>query len=118
MLLFMLITLQMKVFLLMIVDKGVHIVFASFKDVQNNEYVIRDIVLREFWYDRLFVGSCTYLLRGDKPPAYIFSHLTLASKFSMPPTSHILKGKYASYELLPQIMDIISDVIETIYLLD
>jgi hypothetical protein len=36
----------------------------------------------------------------------------------MLPNSHTVKGKYASYELLPQIMDIILDVVETTKLLD
>jgi hypothetical protein len=94
----------------MIINKGVHTISTLFINVWNNEYVTRDIVLHGFWYDRLYVGSCTYLLKDDKPSAYIFSHLILASKFSMPPTSHIVKGKYASYELLLKVMDIISYV--------
>jgi hypothetical protein len=102
----------------MIIDKGVHTFSAPFADVWNNEYVTKDIVLHGFWYDKLFVGSRTYLLKNDKPHDYIFSHLILASKFSMPPTSHIMKGKYASYELLLKVMDIILDVIKAIELLD
>lgn len=97
----------------MIVHKGVHTVFTPFKDAWNNEYVTNDIVFCGFSYDRLSISRCTYLLRGDKPPTYIFSHLILASKFSMPPTSHIMKGKYASYELLPQVIDIVANAIET-----
>jgi hypothetical protein len=83
----------------MLVDEGVHMVQTSFINGWSNEYVEGDVVLRGFWYDKLFVSSQTYLLRDEKHVAYVFSHLILASKFSIPLTCHKIKGKYTSYEL-------------------
>jgi hypothetical protein len=83
----------------MLIDKGVHMVETSFTNGWTNEYVEGDVVLRGFWYDRLFANSRTYFLKDDKLIAYVFLHPILASKFSMPPTCHTIKGKYTSYEL-------------------
>jgi hypothetical protein len=47
----------------------------------------------------LQIGSQTYLLKDDKPLVYVFSHLVLASKISLPPTTYMVKGAYATYEL-------------------
>ncbi len=44
-------------------------------------------------------GNRTYLLKDDKPFAYVFSHLVLAFEFSLPPTTHMVKRTYAAYEL-------------------
>ncbi len=44
-------------------------------------------------------GNRTYLLKDDKPLAYVFSHLVLASEFSLPTTIHMVKRTYATYEL-------------------
>jgi hypothetical protein len=77
-------------FWILLVDKGMHTIQESFKDDWNNEYVEGDVVLRGIWYDKLFPNSRSYLLRNDKSPSYVFSHLILASKFPVPPTSHII----------------------------
>jgi len=40
-----------------------------------------------------------YFLKDDKHFTYVFNHLVLAFKFSLPPTTHMVKGAYATYEL-------------------
>jgi hypothetical protein len=37
-------------FWLMLVDKGAHVVVISFKNVDGNEWIEMDIVVRGFWY--------------------------------------------------------------------
>jgi hypothetical protein len=52
------------------------------------------------------------------PFAYVFSHLVLASKFSLPPTLHSVKGKYVTYELTHEVAYVILDALEVVNLLD
>jgi hypothetical protein len=42
----------------------------------------------------------------------LFNHLVLASKFSLAPIVHIVKGTYATYELSNETMNIIMVAIE------
>jgi hypothetical protein len=56
-------------------------------------------------------GSRSYFLRTDKPQAYLFAHLVLASKFSMPPTQHSVKGSHVTYELKHEVLHVISDAL-------
>jgi hypothetical protein len=44
-------------------------------------------------YDRLQQGSRSYILGNDKPIAYVFSHLVLAFKLTMPPTNHTTRNR-------------------------
>jgi hypothetical protein len=44
--------------------------------------------------------------------------LVLASKFSMPPTSHVVKGNYATYELTDEVIGVILEASELVRLLD
>jgi hypothetical protein len=48
----------------------------------------------------------------------VFSHLILASKISLPPTSHMVKGSYATYEPKDDVIEIILDALEAFQLLD
>jgi hypothetical protein len=48
----------------------------------------------------------------------VFSHFILASKFSLPPTSHMVKGNYATYELKDDVTKIILEALEAFQLLD
>jgi hypothetical protein len=48
----------------------------------------------------------------------MFLHLILASKFSMPPTTHAMKGNYATYEHVNEVADIILGALEDLRLLD
>jgi hypothetical protein len=56
-------------------------------------------------------------LRTDKPNAFVLSHLVIASKFSLPPTVHFVRGNMASYELGAQASNIISNALEEVRLL-
>lgn len=98
-------------FWIMLVDKGVHEVENSFTDPSGSEYVPGDQVIRGFWYERLRSGSRTYWLRADRPPSCVFSHLVIASKFSMPPTAHVTKGHFGSYELKEDVLNIILNAV-------
>jgi hypothetical protein len=60
----------------------------------------------------------SYTLHDDKPHAFVFSHLILASKFSMPPTCHAMKGNYATYEFTQVVIEVISEALEDVKLLD
>ncbi len=48
----------------------------------------------------------------------MFSHLVLASTFSIPPTTHAMKGNYATYEHINEVVDIILRTLEDVKLLD
>ncbi len=50
---------------------------------------------------------CTLSLR-----AFVYSHLIIASKFRMPPTTHNVKGFNATYEPTSKMMGIIQQGIE------
>jgi hypothetical protein len=49
-------------FWLMFVDKGAHVVVTSFKDVDGNEWIERNIVVRGFWYQQLQPRNHSYTL--------------------------------------------------------
>jgi hypothetical protein len=80
-------------------------------DGWENSYVVGSIVLRGFYYERLQEGSRSYFLRIDKPHAYLFAHLVLASKFSMLPIQYSVKGGHSTYELQEEVLGAISDAI-------
>ncbi len=107
-----------KQFWLLLVDKTIHIMQESFKDRLGNSYIEGDVVLRGYWFERHQVGSHIYVFRNDKPLAYVFSHLIIASKFIMPPIIHFIKGNYVTHELRYDVLSCIIDVVETSNLLD
>lgn len=65
-------------FWLMLVDKGLHVVAISFKDVNGNEWMERDVVFCGFWYKQLFARSRSYTFCDDQPTTFVFSHFILA----------------------------------------
>jgi hypothetical protein len=93
-------------------------VVTSFKDVDGNEWIERDIVVQGFWYHQLQPRNHSYTLRDDKPTTFIFSHLILASKFSMLPTLHFVKCNYATYELTHDVEEVILEAFDVFRLLD
>jgi len=95
----------------MLVDKGLHLVDKEFTDPSGSLYFPGDHIIRGYWYEHLRPGSCTYWLRDDKPQSYVFSHLVIASKFSMAPTAHAVKGCFKSYELKEDVLNIIVNVV-------
>ncbi len=58
------------------------------------------------------------MLRDDKHVAHVYSHLMLASKFSLPPIADGVKGNYASYELDGNVIDLIYEPLDQVELLD
>jgi hypothetical protein len=103
---------------LMIVVAATYTIEEAFSDLGGNLYVPGDVVFLGLWYERLKEGSRTYLLRNDKAPCSVYSHLVLTSKFSMPPVSHIVKGHFARYELKPKVKEIIDEAYHAAVLLN
>jgi hypothetical protein len=81
-----------EAFWILLVTKLPHTVVDAFTDPSGNMYVPRDVVISGFWYERLRVGSRSYLLRNDRQPTSVYTHVVLTSKFSMPPTLYLVKG--------------------------
>jgi hypothetical protein len=48
----------------------------------------------------------------------VSSHLILAPKYYLSPTSHMVKGSYATYELNDDVIEIILEALEAFQLLD
>jgi len=105
-------------FWLMLVEKGVHVVDKYFTYFDGNECTQGDMVVKGYWYERLQVGSHSYLFQDDQPLTFVFSRLILASKFSLPPTNHMVKGSYATYELKNNVAEIILEALEAFQLLN
>ena len=64
--------------------------------------------MRGNYYERVREDSRSYYLLDDAPVVYQYSHLVVASKFSIPPTTHFMKGRYRTYESTLEIADIIN----------
>jgi hypothetical protein len=107
-----------EAFWILFVTKLPHTMVHAFTDPDGNMYVPRDVVISSFWYKRLRVESRSYLLRNERQPTSVYTHVVLTSKFSMPPTLHPVKGRFASYELKVDVRDIIEDVLQAVMLLD
>jgi hypothetical protein len=54
----------------------------------------------------------------DAPHVYQYSYLIIAAKFSMPPTTHSLRGRNATYKLSLENLDIINTGIRAYRLAD
>jgi hypothetical protein len=92
---------------LMLVVKPTHIVHEPFIDQEGNSYGPGDVVFGGFWYERLREGSQTYLLRNDKEPSFVYSHVVLTAKFSLPPIMHGIKSRFSGFELTLEVKEII-----------
>lgn len=64
------------------------------------------------YYEWLRLGSRTSYLQEDHPLVYAYSHLVVASKFNMPPTTHYVKGSMATYVLTDEVSQIICVQVE------
>jgi hypothetical protein len=98
-------------FWIVLCDRAIHIVQESFTDAWDNSFVVGDVVIRGYYYECMQEGSRSYFLSTNKPQAYLFAHLVLASKFSMPPTQHVVKGSHVIYELRHDVLCLISDAL-------
>ncbi len=94
-----------ETFWVMLVTKGEHLNASAFTDEFGNEFVPGESLIQGYWYEQYAPDSRTYLLRDDRPFAYVHSHAILLSGFSMPPTAHSVKGNFASYELRVHILN-------------
>lgn len=95
-------------FWVMLVTKGEQVNLVAFTDDAGNSFVPGELLIQGYWYEQYQAHSRTYLLRDDRPFAYVHSHAVLLSDFSMPPTTHSVKGTFASYELRVSILDSIT----------
>jgi CRISPR/Cas system endoribonuclease Cas6 (RAMP superfamily) len=65
------------------------------------------------WYEKMsHVDSCTYTFNDHKPKKYVFSHLVLASKFTMLPIAHKVKGSFATSALNIDVSNIILNTLQ------
>jgi hypothetical protein len=102
-------SLEEEPFWLMLVVKGVHAVEEAFTDPDGNNYVLGDVVFSGLWYERLKEGSHTYLLRNDREPSTVYTHLVLTSKFSLPSIVHSIKNRLSGFELQVEVKEIIEE---------
>lgn len=95
-----------------------HTMLETFTGPNANTYLRGNVVFSGYWYEQLKEGSRTYLLRNDKQPTSVYSHLVLTSKFSLPPIAHAIKSHFAGYELKPEVFEIIDEAFRATVLLD
>jgi hypothetical protein len=57
----------------MLVDKGPYIVQESFIDDNENAWIVGDVIVWSYWYQRIKASNCSYQLRDDMPLAFFFS---------------------------------------------
>ena len=103
---------------LMLVVKPTHTVQEPFIDLEGNSYGPGDVVFGGFWYEQLREGSQTYLLRDDKEPSFVYSHVVLTAKFSLPPITHPIKSRLSGFELTLEVKEIIDEALRDAVLLD
>jgi hypothetical protein len=103
---------------LMMVVIPTHTVLETFTDPDTKTYLPGDVVYTSYWYEQLKEGSRTYLLRNDKQPTSVYSHVVLTSKFSLPPIAHAIKSRFAGYELKAEVSEIIDEALRAAVLLD
>jgi hypothetical protein len=59
-----------------------------------------------------------YYLLKNSPPTFAYSHLIVASKFPMPPTTHVVKGSLSIYELSTKVLGFIHKGLASRQLID
>jgi hypothetical protein len=79
---------------------------------RRGHYCVRILVLA------IAARELFYTLCDDKHVAFVFSHLILASKISMPPTLHVVKENFATYELTHDVEKVILEAFNAFRLLD
>ena len=110
--------LQEEPYWLILVHTATRTLQESFTDPERNGYGPGDVIFSRFWYKHLKEGIRTYLLRNDKEPSSVYSHLLLTSKFSLPPISHPVKSRFAGFELKLDVKEIIDEAAHAAALLD
>jgi hypothetical protein len=75
-------------FWILLCDKMLHMVQEDFTNGPSQKWHPREWVLQGFWYEKLRPNNRLYILCDDFAHAFVFSHLVVSSKFSMPPIAH------------------------------
>jgi hypothetical protein len=91
----------------------VHMVKKHFTDGWGHEWFEGGYILQGLRYERLCPHNRSYYLLGESPPTYVYSHLVVASKFTMPPTTHAVRGSLCTYELSSEVLVIIHESISS-----
>jgi hypothetical protein len=107
-----------KQFSLLICDKPKHIVMETFIDAYINTYYERDNMICGRYYVLIWPRSMTYYFNDSGQLAYVYFHIVCASKFVMPPTLHIVKGNYPTFEFPNETLQLIKESRMMISLLD
>jgi hypothetical protein len=105
-------------FWIMLVDTTIHMVKKHFIDVWGQKWFQGDYVIWGLWYEKSRVSSKSYYLLENSLPAFVYSHLIMASKFPMPPTMHFVKGLLSTYELSTEVLEIIREGVVSQQLMD
>jgi len=93
----------------MLIDTLVTKVNEHFVDAWGQEWFQGNYIIHGLWYERLCPSSRSYYLLEDSPPTFVYFHLAVASKFSMPPTMHTVRGSLCIYELSDEVLGIIHE---------
>jgi hypothetical protein len=80
-----------------------------FMNEWGQEWFEGDYFLHGLWYERLCLGNKSYYLLEDSPPTYVYPHIVVASKFVLPPTTHVVRGSLCTYELSANVLVIIQE---------
>ncbi len=94
-------------FWIMLVSTLIHMVKEHFMDQWEQIWFEGDYVLHGLRYEKICPGNKFYYLLEDSPPMYVYSHLVVASKFLLPPTTHVVKGSLCTNELSANVLAII-----------
>jgi hypothetical protein len=92
---------------ILLCDKGLYMIQQGLKDGWGQDWFRGNWVIQCVWYERLQPSSRLYILLKDSTPTFVFSHLIVASKFKMPPTTHSVRGSNVIYELTVDVIGII-----------
>jgi hypothetical protein len=58
------------------------------------------------------------LLKNDREPSTVYSHVIFTSKFSLPPIAHPIKSHFLGFELKPEVRKIIDEALRGAVLLE
>jgi hypothetical protein len=89
----------------------------TFIDAHKNTYYEGDSVIHGWYYELIQPGSMTYYFCDNGQPTYVYFHIVCASKFVIPPTLHVVKGNYLTFELSYEILQLIEESFEDLRLM-
>jgi hypothetical protein len=74
-------------------------VIETFINAYKNTYYEGKSVIQGRYYELIRPGNMTYYFNDTGQLVYVYSHIVCTSKFAMPPTLHIIKRDYPTFEL-------------------